>query len=90
MFTFLNEVYSGFKPLERPMLKTQEINVAALGDLRPAVLQQAKIELRMNKSLLEMLKGNTPPAALLVLREEWLSPLERLIADLERHDDVPP
>jgi hypothetical protein len=44
----------------------------------------------MNKSLLEMLKGNTPPAALIDLRDEWLSPLERLIADLERLDDVPP
>jgi hypothetical protein len=72
------------------MLKTKEINVATLGDLRPAMLQQAKIELRMNKSLLEMLKGNTPPAALIDLCDEWLSPLERLIADLERLDDVPP
>jgi ribosomal protein S16 len=65
------------------LLTPREIAVATLGVLRPAVLQQAKIELRMNRSLLEMMKGNTPTEALVQLREEWVTPLERLIAELD-------
>jgi hypothetical protein len=65
------------------VLKPKEINVATLGDLRPAVLQQAKIERRMNRSLLEMMKGNTPTEALDDLRAEWVTPLGGLITELE-------
>jgi hypothetical protein len=44
----------------------EEIDVTALGELKSEVLEQAKIELRMNLSLLEMLKGNTPLETLLI------------------------
>jgi hypothetical protein len=65
------------------MLNPQEINVTTLGELRSEVLKQAKIELRMNLSLLEMLKGNTPLKDLANLRERWVEPLDCLIKRLE-------
>jgi hypothetical protein len=66
------------------MINPQEIDVSTLGDLRSEVLKQAKIELRMNLSLLEMLKGNTPLEDLANLRERWVEPLERLVHEIQR------
>jgi hypothetical protein len=53
------------------------------------VLKQAKIELRMNISLLETLKGNTALEDLANLREAWVEPIERLVRDIEslQHSD---
>lgn len=65
------------------MLNPHEIDVPTLGDLKSEVLKQAKIELRMNLSLLEMLKGNTPLEDLANLREKWVEPLQRLLRELE-------
>jgi hypothetical protein len=45
--------------------------------------KQAKIELRMNLSLLEMLKGNTNLEDLANLREQWIEPLEEIIRQLQ-------
>ena len=64
------------------MLKPCDIHPEHLGELRAEVLKQAKIELRMNLSLIEMLKGNTPLEDLANLREEWIEPLECLIEGL--------
>ena len=44
---------------------------------------QAKIELKMNLSLLEMRKGNTSIEDLANLKEEWVDPLRELIKELE-------
>ena len=66
------------------MINPQEIDVSTLGDLRSEVLKQAKIELRMNLSLLEMLKGNTSLEDLANLREQWVKPLERLVHEIQR------
>ena len=65
------------------MINPQEIDVSTLGDLRSEVLKQAKTELQMNLSLLEMLKGNTPLEDLANLRERWVEPLDCLIKRLE-------
>jgi hypothetical protein len=69
------------------MLRPLEINVPALGNLRPEVLRQARIELKMNLSLLEMLKGNTSLSDIANLREEWVEPLKALVRDLENLED---
>jgi len=66
------------------MLNPLDINPSTLGELRAEVLKQAKIELRMNLSLLEMLKGNTPLEDLANLREQWVKPLERLVHEIQR------
>ena len=66
------------------MLNPREINVLTLGDLRSEVLKQAKIELRMNLSLLEMLKGNTSLDDLANFREDWIHPLEMLVQEIEQ------
>lgn len=60
-----------------------EIHRENFGELRGEILKQAKIELKMNLSLLEMLKGNTELEDIANLREQWVEPLERLIQDLE-------
>ncbi|HTY58530.1 MAG TPA: hypothetical protein VMF59_06910 [Bacteroidota bacterium] len=66
------------------MLNPREINVSALGDRGPEFLRQARIELKMNLSLLEMLKGNTQLEDLANFRKEWVEPLKGLVDDLER------
>jgi hypothetical protein len=68
------------------MLKPQEIELSALGELKSEVLKQAKIELWMNLSLLEMLKGNTPLEDMANLREQWVEPFERIIEELRSPD----
>ena len=65
------------------MLHPNEIHIERLGELRAELLEQAKIELRMNLSLIEMLKGNTPLEDLANLREEWIGPLRELVKELE-------
>jgi hypothetical protein len=59
--------------------ETQAKNIS---ELREEILKKAKIELRMNLSLLEMLKGNTELKDIANLRERWIEPLERLIQEL--------
>jgi len=57
-----------------------------LGYSSAEVLKQARIELKMNLSLLEMLKGNTPLESLADLRDRWVEPLEVLIKELTKTD----
>ena len=70
------------------MLKPEGIDISALGELKAEVLRQAKIELQMNRSLLEMLKGNTPLESLADLREKWVEPYEGLIKHLSQELDA--
>jgi hypothetical protein len=65
------------------MLNPAEIHPEHLGELKAEVLKQAKLELKMNLSLIEMLKGNTLLEDLANLREEWIEPLQELIHDIE-------
>ncbi len=65
------------------MLNPEEIDISILGDHRTEVLNQAKIELRMNLSLLGMLKGNTPLEDFANLRERWVEMLKRLVRILQ-------
>ncbi|MGB2958232.1 MAG: hypothetical protein WBD30_05055 [Bacteroidota bacterium] len=52
-------------------------------ELEEMVLEEAKTQLKMNQSMLEMLKGNTPLEDLARLRDEWVAPLEDLVRELE-------
>ena len=52
-----------------------------ISELRKEILKKAKIELRMNLSLLETLKVNTELEDIANLRERWIEPLERLIKE---------
>jgi hypothetical protein len=72
--------------LNFPDFDPNALDMSTFGDHRAEVLNQAKIELRMNHSLLEMLKGNTPLADLANLREQWVEPLEKLIKELKPAD----
>ena len=60
-----------------------EMHNQNISELRIEVLKKAKVELRMNLSLLEMLKGNTELEDIANLRERWVEPLEELIRELE-------
>lgn len=54
--------------------------------LKSLSLPEARRHLKMNLSMLEMLKGNTDPEDLAVLRRLWIDPFEELITELnERH-----
>jgi hypothetical protein len=53
-------------------------------DIKSLTLEEAKHQLKMNLSILEMLKENTPLDALASIREDWVEPLERLIAELTK------
>jgi hypothetical protein len=53
-------------------------------DLKQLTLEEAKQQLNMKRSMLEMLKDNTRLGDLANLRELWIEPLERLIKELER------
>ena len=66
------------------MLNPRDKRVGNLGELKGDVLKQAKLELKMSLSLLEMLKGNTQLQDLAKFRQEWNEPLERLIKELEK------
>ena len=52
-------------------------------ELEEMVLEEAKTQLKMNQSMLEILKGNTPLEDLARLRDEWVAPLEDLVRELE-------
>ncbi len=45
-------------------------------------LDEARRHLKMNLSILEMLKGNTEPRDLARLRQLWVAPYEELIHQL--------
>jgi len=53
-----------------------------LSDIKQLTLEEAKTQLRMNLSLIEMLKGNTPIETIALFREHWVEPLERLVKEL--------
>lgn len=65
------------------MLTPKEIRIDNLGELKSEVLTQAKIELKMNLSLIDMLKGNTALEDLANLREECVEPLQNLVEAIE-------
>jgi hypothetical protein len=48
------------------------------------VLEKTKIELRMNLSLLKMLKGNTLRKDLANVRERCFEPLETLVREMQQ------
>jgi len=50
---------------------------------RKLVLSEAKTQLKMNQSMLEMLKENTDLEDLASLRDVWVIPLEDLVQELE-------
>ena len=52
-------------------------------DLKQLTLEEAKQQLKMKRSMLEMLKDNTRLDDLANLKELWIEPLERLIKELE-------
>jgi hypothetical protein len=54
------------------------------------VLSEAKTQLKMNQSMLEMLKGNTDLEDLARLRDAWVTPLEELVRGLESETTVAP
>ena len=43
-------------------------------ELKTMVLEEARTQLKMNRSLLEMLEDSTPLEDLARLREEWVEP----------------
>ena len=55
-------------------------------DMKQMTLEEAKQQLKMKRSMLEMLKDNTRLDDLANLRELWTEPLERLIKDLEQSE----
>jgi hypothetical protein len=55
--------------------------------LKSLSLPEARRHLKMNLSILEMLKGNTEPNDLAKLRELWVVPYEELVQDLSREFD---
>ncbi len=52
--------------------------------IRSLTLPEARRHLKMNLSILEMLKGNTEPGDLARLRKLWVSPYEERIDELEK------
>ncbi len=52
--------------------------------LTSLTLSEARRHLKMNLSILEMLKGNTEPGDLARLRKLWVSPFEERIEELEK------
>lgn len=56
-------------------------------ELKTMVLEETKTQLKMNRSMLEMLEDNTPLEDLARLRDEWVDPLERLAKELQ--EDTP-
>jgi hypothetical protein len=52
-------------------------------DLKQSTLEEAKPQLKMKRSLLDLLKDKTRHEDLANLKELWTKPLERLIKELE-------
>ena len=65
-------VYIGFTFTARTMMPS----------LKSLSLPEARLHLKMNLSILEMLKGNTEPNDLAKLRELWVVPYEDLVHQL--------
>jgi len=51
--------------------------------VRPT-LEEAKLRLKMNRSMIEMLLGNTAPDAIAKLRREWVEPWETIVKEMDR------
>jgi hypothetical protein len=49
-----------------------------------ATLADAKLRLKMNRSMIEMLLDNTPPDSIAKLRREWVEPWEETVREMER------
>jgi hypothetical protein len=47
-------------------------------------LEEAKLRLKMNRSMIEMLLDNTPPDAIAKLRREWVEPWEAIVRAIDR------
>lgn len=52
-------------------------------DIKQMTLEEAERQLKMNKSLIEMLKGNTELEVIAKFREMWVEPLEGLVKELK-------
>lgn len=52
-------------------------------DIKELALAEAERQLKMNLSLIAMLKGNTPDEVIADFREEWLQPWEEAVVELE-------
>ena len=52
-------------------------------DIKQVTLAEAERQLKMNLSLVEMLKGNTDPDAIARLRKVWVEPIQELIRVLK-------
>ncbi len=50
---------------------------------RERVLDEARLQYKMNTSVLEMLKRNTPLEDLARIRDVWVTPIKELINELE-------
>lgn len=49
-----------------------------------SALAHAKLRLKMNRSMIEMLLDNTPSDAIAKLRREWVEPWEDMVREMER------
>ena len=61
-------------------------------DIKQLTLDEAERQLKMNLSLIELLKGNTDLEAIARFREIWVEPIEELIRVLKaggRESDIP-
>lgn len=52
-------------------------------DIRQLTLEEAETQLKMNLSLIEMLKKNTSLEDIARFREVWVEPLEGLVKELK-------
>lgn len=52
-------------------------------DIKQLTLAEAERQLKMNLSLIEMLKGNTDLEAIARFREIWVEPIQELIRELK-------
>jgi hypothetical protein len=48
-------------------------------------LDEARLRLKMNRSMIEMLLDNTAPDAIAKLRREWVEPWEEIVREMERN-----
>jgi hypothetical protein len=55
-----------------------------MSDIRRRTLEESVTQLKMNKSLIEMLKGTTEIEVIARFREIWVDPLEVLVNELKQ------
>lgn len=72
-------------PENKIMDQATLFNSIGEGDLKLKAIEKARTQLKMNLSLLEMLKGNTPLEDLAIFREQWVEPLVVLLRELENN-----